>query len=51
MKKLLIALLALVFVFSLASCDMLPEELQGVLDGFLGGGEHVHEFSTTSPHT
>ena len=44
MKKLLIALLALVFVFSLASCDMLPEELQGVLDGFLGGGEHVHEF-------
>lgn len=43
MKKLIIALLTLVLVFSLASCEMLPESVKGVIDGILGG-EHVHEF-------
>ena len=46
MKKLLTLALMLALVFALASCSMLPEDLQNTINGFLGvePGEHTHEF-------
>ena len=48
MKKLLALIVMLLLAFSLASCDALPEELQGTLDSVMGmlgiEGTHEHEF-------
>ncbi len=46
MKKLLVALLTLLLVFSLAGCDLLPEEVKGTVDNIINSimGEHVHNF-------
>lgn len=42
MKKLITALLVLVMLLGLASCDFLPEDLQATINGMFG--EHTHEF-------
>ena len=47
MKKLLTALLVLVMMLGLASCDFLPEDLQATINGIIGGqqeDEHEHDF-------
>ena len=46
MKKLLVALLTLLLVFSLAGCDLLPEEVRGPVDNIIGiiTGTHVHDY-------
>ncbi len=53
MKKLLIALLTILMVLSMASCDVLPDNIKDQIDAILGNtqgtpddgnGEHVHEF-------
>lgn len=47
MKKLLTALLVLVMLLSLVSCDFLPEDLQATINGIIGaqqGDEHEHDF-------
>ena len=43
MKKILSLLVLIVLVVSLASCEMLPDEVKGMIDGIIGG-EHVHEY-------
>ena len=46
MKKLLTALLVLVMLLGLASCDFLPEDLQATINGIIGGQQgdgHMHD--------
>lgn len=53
MKKLLTLLVILALAVSLVSCDLLPEELKGTIDGFIGSitgdkePDHVHEYTFT----
>lgn len=44
MKKIISLLIMLVLVISLASCEMLPEELQNTINGLLGVDTHTHDF-------
>ena len=53
MKKLLTLIFVLVMILSMASCEMLPEDMQATIDGIKdqisgiinpGSGEHVHNF-------
>ena len=45
MKKIIALILLVALTLSMASCTMLPESLQGTIDGILGMfGGHTHEF-------